>query len=209
MEANRNRLIIGGGIIIVLIFLFSFFSWQREQKEIAAGEAITQLVLALPPDTSDSQLASSYLKIAREYPNTFAGRRAWLQGAAALFAADKYTDAQTQFQEFLEAHPDGEFTASAALGVAACFEALGKLDLAIGAYQRVVNGFSSQLAAATTARFALARIAGQQGKLDDALNYYESIARSNPNSPIAQKAAMYATELRVKTTRAKPSSAEP
>ena len=73
-----------------------------------------------------SQLADAYLKIAGEYPGTLGGRRAWLQGAAALFAAGRFADAQAQFQKFLDAHPDGDFSASAALGVAASLEGTGK-----------------------------------------------------------------------------------
>ncbi|MGD0253838.1 MAG: tetratricopeptide repeat protein [Verrucomicrobiota bacterium] len=209
IEANRNRLIVGTGIVIAAIFLYSFFSWQREQKEITAGSGVTQLALALPPNANESQWADSYLKIANEHPDTLAGRRAWLQGAAALFAAGKYADAQTQFQKFLDAHPDGEFSASAALGVAASLEALGKLDLAVGAYQRVANGFSTHVVEGNAAKFALARIDGQQGKLTDALNFYESIVRSSPGSPLAQQATLRAVELKTKLTPAKPAAVEP
>jgi len=205
VEANKNRVIAGAGIIIVAIFLFSFFSWQREQKEIVAGRALTQLTLSNPANMSAGQLADAYLKIASEYPGTLAGRRAWLQGAAALFAAGKFADAQAQFQKFLDAHPDGDFSASAALGVAASLDALGRLDLAIGAYQRVVNGFSD-VVAATTAKFALARIDEQQGKFTDALNVYESIARSSPGSPSASEAGMRAVELRTKVASATPAA---
>ena len=37
IEANKNRVIVGAGIIIVAIFVYSYFSWQRDQNEIAAG----------------------------------------------------------------------------------------------------------------------------------------------------------------------------
>ncbi len=201
IEANKNRVIAGTGIIIVAVFLYSFFSWQREQNEIAAGRALTQLALSIPPNASASQLADAYLKIAGKYPGTLGGRRAWLQGAAALLAAGRFADAQAQFQKFLDAHPDGDFSAAAALGVASSLEALGKLDLAIGAYQRVVNGFSD-VVAANAAKFALARIEEQQGKFTDALNFYESIARSSPGSVSASEAGMRAVELKTKSESA-------
>jgi predicted negative regulator of RcsB-dependent stress response len=209
IEANRNRLIVSTGIVLVAIFLYSFFSYRREQKEITAGRAVTQLALALPSDANESRWADLYLKIANEYPGTLAGRRAWLQGAAAQFAAGKYVDAQAQFQKFLDAHPDGEFSASATLGVAASLEALGKLDLAVGVYQRVVNGFSRDVVAANAAKFALARISGQQGKLTDALNFYESIVRSSSGGPLAQEAALRAIELKTKLAPAQPVAVKP
>jgi len=208
IEANKIRLIVFGGIILVAVFLYYFFSWQREQREIVAGQAFTQLALSVPVNASTAQWADAYLKIADEYPGTPAGRRAWLQGAAALFAAGRFTDAQAQFQKFLDAHPDGVFSASAALGVAASLEASGRLDLAVGAYQRVVNGFSD-VVAANAAKFALARIAERQGRFTDTLNFYESIARANPGTPIASEAAMRAVELRTKLPPAKPAASKP
>ena len=60
---------------------------------------------------------------------------------------DKYADAQTQFQKFLDAHPDSFFAAQAALGVAASLDAQGKTDLAAGAYQRVISIASDPMAA--------------------------------------------------------------
>jgi len=202
IEANKTRVIAGAGIIIVAVFLYSFYSWRGQQKEIDAGQAVTGLVLTLPPDASESQWAEAYLKIAGEYPDTLAGRRAWLQGAAALFGAGRFPDAQAQFQKFLDAHPDGEFSASAALGVAASLEAAGKLDPAAGAYQQVLSGFPSDVVAVNAAKFALARIDGQLGKVTDALNFYESIVRNNPGGPIAQEAALRAMELRTRLTPA-------
>jgi len=209
IEANKTRVIVGAGIIIVAIVLYTFVTWHGEQKEIKAGQAVTGMALTLPPGATASQWADAYFKIAGEYPDTRAGRRAWLQGAAALFAAGRFPDAQAQFQKFLEAHPDGDFSALAALGVAASLEALGKLDSAAGAYQQVLSGFSSDIVAVNTAKFALARIDGQLGKIADALNFYDSIARNNPGGPLAQEAALRAMELRTKLTPATAAAGKP
>jgi TolA-binding protein len=109
----------------------------------------------------------------------------------------------------LDTHPDGDLSASAALGVAASLEALGKLDAAASAYQQVINGFSSDLVAATTAKFALARIDGQQGKISDALNLYDSIARTSPGGQLGQEAMLRAMELRTKSTSATTAPGQP
>jgi TolA-binding protein len=209
IEANRNRLIIGTVIVIVAVFIYSFFSYQREQKQIIAGQALSQLTLTMPSGAGAGPWADSNLKIANEYPDTLAGRRAWLQGAAALYVEGKYADAQAQFQKYFDAHPDGELSALAAFGIASSLEALGKLDLAFGAYQRVVNGFPSDLASVTAAKFALARISGEQGKLTDALSFYDSLVRYNPGSPAAQEAEMDAMELRTKLAPAQPAAITP
>ena len=209
IETNKSRVITGTVILLVAIFVYSFFSWHGQQKEIAAGRAITQLLLTAAPGAGEGQWADGFLKIARQYPGTPAGKRAWLQGAMALFTAGRFADAQAQFQKILDTYPDSDFSASAALGAGASLEALGKLDAAASAYQQVINGFSSDLVAATTAKFALARIDGQQGKISDALNLYDSIARTSPAGPVGQEAMLRAMELRTKLATATTAPGQP
>jgi len=58
-EANRIRIIWGGGVIVVAAGLISFYSWQRDQKEIAAGKALTQLMTSVPRNAITGQPADS------------------------------------------------------------------------------------------------------------------------------------------------------
>ncbi len=206
IEANWIRIVLGVGVVVVVVMLISFYSWQRDQKEINAGKALTQCLLSAPRNTIGSQQADGLLKIAGEYQGTSAGQRAWLQGAAMLFEAGRYDEAQTQFQKFLDARPDGFFAAQAALGVATSLDAQGKMELAAGAYQRVINT-SSDVMAANSAKFALAQIDERQNKLTDALNLYEDIAHNDPNSTLGSEAALRAMELKTKLPSAQPSTA--
>jgi TolA-binding protein len=201
IEANWIRIAAGGGVVVVIATLISFYSWQRDQKEITAGKALTQSVMFAPRNDAGNQQADLFLKIAGDFQGTSAGQRALLQGAAMLFEAGRYADAQTQFQKFLDIHPDGFFAAQAALGVATSLDAQDKTDLAAGAYQKVIN-ISSDVAAANTAKFALAQIDERQNKLSDAMNLYDDIVRNNPNSEAAQRAM----EFKMKLPSAPPST---
>ena len=205
--ANRNRLIAGAGLVIALIVVASYFSWQREQQNTAAGEALTQVALSPLPLLAGNGVADELLGVAGKYPDTMAGQRAQLSAATALFVASQFSPAQAQFQKYLDAHPDGAFAASATLGVAACQEALGQLDQAANTYQRV-NGFAD-LSPGLSAKFALARIDEEQSKFNDALQWYVEIARLIPNSPAAQEAQMRAVELKTKMASAKPATPAP
>jgi len=194
LEANLKAVIAGAIVVAAIIFGILFYSTHQSQKEIDAGYALSHL-------SFESHGVDALLKIANDYPGTAAGKRASLEAAGMFFATGKYADAQTQFQKFLDAYPDSEFSAQASLGIAASLEAQGKTDLAISAYQKVVN--PANLAATVAAKFGLARIDTQQGKIAEAGKIYEDVARQSQNSPYAQEAMMRAMEL--KTTAFVPS----
>ena len=202
-ETNRIRIVWGGGVIVVAAGLISFYSWQRDQKEIAAGQALTQMMSSIPRNATASQQADLYLKISTDYHNTSGGQRALLQGAAMLFTAGRYADAQAQFQKFLNVYPDSYFAAQAALGVATSLDAQGETDLAAGGYQRIINSYSDAVAV-DSARFALAQIDERQGKLSEAANLYEAIVHYNPNSSLGSEAGLRLMELKMKQPSASP-----
>jgi TolA-binding protein len=193
LEANAKRLALGATLIIIAFFAFFFYSYQQNQREITAGQALTQVGVS----QSGAQLADACLKIATDYPGTRAGQRALLQGATALFTFAKYADAQTAFQKFLDAYPDNFFTPQAELGVAASLDALGKTDLAAGAYQKAA-GQTADATVAATAKFSLARIYEAQGKLADAAKIYGEVSRTYPGSSLGSEAGMRAMELNTK-----------
>ena len=205
IEANKVRIASGAGILLAAIALIFFYSWQQDQKEITAGTEMTQLVVADRRNTPAVQQAGLYMNIARDYKNTSAGQRAFLQSATTLFEAGQYADAQTQFQQFLDQYPDNFFAAQAALGLATCLDVQGKMDLAAPAYQRVINGYSDPVAA-NLAKFSLAQIDERQGKLTEAFKLYEEIIQTSPNGSLGSDAEMRAMELKNKQPSAPPAA---
>jgi TolA-binding protein len=200
-EANKTRLIAAGVAVAILALVVSFFVWQHDQKEINAGQALTQLTV-----NPGSETAEAYFKIAAEYPGTMAAQRALLQGAGQLYGSGQYADAQAQFQKFLDAHPESEFAAQAALGVASCLEAQNKYDLASTAYGRVIN-MTSDPSIQAAAKFAMAQIYESQGHYNEAASYYEDVARQNPNSPMGSEAGLRLVELENKIPTPAPAQA--
>lgn len=189
-EANRKWLIAVAVVAALAALVIWFMVNQREARQVAAGQALTQAMFA-----SSGQSADAYMKVATEYPGTTAGQRALLQSAAALFEAGRFADAQAQFQKYVDAHPGGEFIGQALLGVATSLDSQGKADLAASAYQRVITNGSDPVAV-SAAKFGLARIDEVQGRLNDALVLYQDVA--SVNNPLASEAAMCLMELRNK-----------
>jgi TolA-binding protein len=196
-EANLKRIAFGAAFVVIAIFVFSFYSYRQNQREIAAGEALTQAGVS----ESGGPLAETCLKIATDYAGTPAGQRALLQGATVLFTTGRYADAQTQFQKFLDAYPDNFLTPQAALGLAASLDALGKADLAVSAYQRAVNQTADPNVAAS-AKFSLARIDEAQGKFSEAARLFGEVARTYANTSLGSEAGMRAMELNAKLPKA-------
>lgn len=192
LVANKNRIIGGLVAVLVVILLVLFFSWERDQKEVNAGQAFSQVWVSSQSNPAD--LASQYLKIAGDYAGTQAGQRAQLQGAAVLFAAGNYADAQTQFQKFADSFPNSALIATAVLGVAASLEAQSKTDAALDAYRKVLDTYTDETSQ-LVAKFATARIYEQSGKVSDALRYYQEIAHTAPSSALGQQASLKAVEL--------------
>lgn len=198
IEANKNKIGTIAGIVIAVAAAFSFFSWRHEQNQVAAGDAVTQTLISMAQGADPSRMANAYLTISSDYPGTPAGQRALLQGAALLFTEGKYSDARTAFQRFLEAHPDDELSGQAALGVAKCEEAEGKLDDAAGQYQHVINDFADP-EAVIAAKFALAEVDLETHKYANASQLFQDVAQTDPYGVLGNEAAEYLFEFGSKT----------
>ena len=197
IEANKNKIFTGTAIVLVIILGVFLYSWHRDQNRISAGDALTESMLSLQPNSTPASVSQRYLDVASDYPGTPAGERALLQAATALFTQGKYTDAQSYFQQFLDAHPDDQFSGIAALGVAKSLEAQGKINQAVGAYQHVINDFADEQSV-NRARFSLAQLDMQQGHYNDALSLFQSVFQADQYGPLGSEARQYAFELQSK-----------
>ena len=199
IEANKNRIFGAAGVVAAVIVIAAFISWRHEQTQIAASVALTQASLTLAPNSDPTRLADTYLGIANQYRDTPAGERSLLQGATALFSEGKYSDAQTYFQQFLQAHPDSEFSGQAALGVAKSLEAQGKLNDAAGAYQHVIDDFPDAQAV-VDAKFSLAQIDLQQHSYANAVQLFQDVAKADPYGSLGNEAEQNLFNLQSKAS---------
>jgi predicted negative regulator of RcsB-dependent stress response len=202
LEDNLKTIVIATAIFVGVFFVVSYYSYSQKQKEITAGQALSQAMMA----SSTGPQPAAYLKIVGEYPATLAGQRALLEAGAALFTAGQYPEAQAQLQKFLDKYPDNSLAPQAMLGVASCLDAQGKTELAIPAYQRAA-GQTDNVSVTAYAKFALARTYDTQGKIAEAMSLYEEIARSYQGISIANDAGVRAMELRMKTPGTTPAHA--
>ena len=196
-ETNRRQITMAVVAIVVVGLISWFFIWQKEAKEIAAGEAFTAVAVSqMINGTGRGEAAEPYLKVASEYPNSSAGIRASLLAAGNLYVEGKYDQARTQFERFIREHGDSPMVGQAYMGVAAAYDAQGKTSEAVAAYKKLTEGHATD-PAAPQARFSLARLYEAQNNAAQARTELEQVAH-DPASVFAQEAAMRLEELNQK-----------
>jgi predicted negative regulator of RcsB-dependent stress response len=205
LEANGKRVVIAAVAVIVLFFVWFFISTQREQKEVAAGQAYTQFMMNQQTASSAQQVVDGYLQIAKQYDGTVAAQRAQLQAASVLFTGGRYADAQAQFQSFVTANAGSALVVTAKTGIAASLESQDKLDDALAAY-RAVNTAYPDSNEAISAKFSVGRILELQGKLSEAVTAYQEVTRLPLAGSLAQEASQRIALLQVKIAAVKPAA---
>ncbi len=196
-EANKKQVAWGAGIITVVGLIVAYYVWSQREKQISAGQALTNVMAAPLSSGGQPESAEAYLKVAADRSGTGAGARALLAAGGVLFDQGKYAEAQTQFQKFSREYPDNPFRSQALLGVAAALDAQAKLDEAARAYKDLIDRHPGDVVV-PQAKFALARIYESQNRFKEARDLYEDVGRTQGYSSLGNEAGMKAEELRSK-----------
>jgi TolA-binding protein len=197
LEKNRKPVIFGVVAVTAAALLAATIAWSKKQKQVAAGEALSQVLLAQMMSGGRAEATDGLLKVANSHGGTAGGAQAQLLAGAALFASGKHAEAQAQFEKFNREYVGHTLTPQAKLGLAACLAAQGKADEAARAYKDLADKYPNANTA-SQARFALGSIYESQGKLEDALALFEQVTRSEMNSTLGNEAGMRSEEIRAK-----------
>ena len=174
LEVHKQKLLLAGvGILLISIVLYAA-KWRADQKEQVAGAALYEL--QIKQNQADDIKAEEFLALSETYAGTRAGGRALLLAARAHFVNGQFDPARKQFEQFQKLYDSSGFLDTALYGIAACYDAAGKLEEAKNAYQTVVDRFANMPIAAQ-AKLAIAGIYETQNKLEEALALYEELDR--------------------------------
>jgi len=190
LHANQKMLMIGAGVAVVIALAVGVMAWQKNEAETDANMQL----MGLPLETvRDGRLAPTeagpFLDVAKQYPDTSAGEYAALLGAESLFTDGKYPEAGQEFSKFIDEHPASALLPQAKVGLAASLEGEGKISEAAQKYQEIISLYSTEANIASPVKLTLARLDEAQNKPEQALTYYEELARvNNPYDPWAAEA---------------------
>jgi tetratricopeptide (TPR) repeat protein len=196
-DANKKPALLGAGAVAVVCLIVAFVLYHRNEAEVAASEALSNVTVPGTPGASRADTAEAFLKVAAAYPNSRAGARALLLAGASFFADGKYPEAKAQFERFTREYSSSPFRGEALLGIASCLNAQGNTADAITAYKDLIDRRLSEYVL-PQARFALGCCYEAQNKPELARNMFEEVERNNPYGSLGSEAGMRLEELKLK-----------
>ena len=213
LVANQHRsqlLAIGGGVLVVLVAIGGFVTWQRGKDTTVSGLLAEAMVVyeapVQPPIPGDAgspaaptQMPGTYptekakleaalpkfLAAAESSPASTPGRLARLNAASALVALGRFDEARTHYEAL-----------AAGTDVVASGAAMGKAQAQIraGQFEPAIESLKT-LSAQTTGKLPvdgvlmeLARAYRTAGKVDDARKTLTEIVEKHAESPFASEA---------------------
>jgi predicted negative regulator of RcsB-dependent stress response len=190
LHTNRKKLMIGGGVAAVIALIAGIMAWQKSAAESNANARLFSVPLAtFRGSRLTPAQAGPFLDVAKQYPDTSAGEYAALLGAEALFTGGKYPEAHQEFSKFIDQYPESALLAQAKMGLAASLEGEGKISQAAQKYQEILSAYPAEANIVSPVKLTLARLDEAQNKPEQALTYYEELARiNNPYDPWAGEA---------------------
>jgi predicted negative regulator of RcsB-dependent stress response len=189
LEVNKQRLIVGASVALVVGFGIYTYRWKLQQTELAASDALLRLRPAAgSTEAPSAPKTAEYMKVAQEFSGTSAGQRALFLAAGALFADKKYAEAQAQFERFARENSGSPLAADAAFGAAAALDAQDKATEALAAYQSVLTRFPDA-AVGGQVKLAMARINESKNQPAQALKLYDELTRATSLSAWSSEAA--------------------
>jgi len=189
-EVNRQKIIVGGAGLLVIIAAVGFWTHQSRQKQIDAYQEL----LKLPPVINGMggpmvATPEPYQQFAQQHPGTEAGVHAELLAAGLFFDIDDTAAAEKGFAAFIQNHPDSPLVADAQLGTAATLDATGKSAEAIAKYKQIISQYSGTTIVPQS-KLALGRLSEASNNFKEAFDQYKDVARTvgNPYDPWVQEA---------------------
>jgi TolA-binding protein len=178
-DARKQQLLYGSVGVVVVGIAVSYFLYHRSQREVEAGEALSQASTVARSSGARAEKPEPFLKVASDFSGTSAAGQAILRAATAHFVDGKYPEAQGLYDRFIREYRDNPLVGQAQFGVAASLDAQGKAADAIERYKSLIERRPNDNMI-PQARLNLARNYEGQNKPEQAKSLYEEVARTSP-----------------------------
>lgn len=170
-------------VLTLVLVITAVYLWKQGKDSGLRSEVTQAYTMAQSADDLEA--------VAQAYPDQPEAPLALLQSAALRFNAREFEAAQTLYSSFLSLFPRHPLRENAEWGLWMCTEQLGDLDSAL-------NGFKSVKEEALLypqALLAQARIQEKQNNLQAALDLYQTIKETFPETPWFEQARVFGEQV--------------
>ena len=190
----KNAIIIGVVALLLAIAAYGAYRFIGARQEAAAA---AMLAAAKTP--------ADYQKVIVEHPGSNAAPTAALLLAAEQRKENKFAEANTTLQTFIDRFPDHQLVTTAKMAIAANFDSLGRPDDALETYRRIAadhkDSYNAPLALISQVPLLKAK-----GQIEEARRVCETVMSQYKDSFASQEAQRYLRTLKPPTNAAPPAA---
>jgi tetratricopeptide (TPR) repeat protein len=199
ISENANKLIYGGGVILLILVLSFGYVWLKARNARVAGEDLASALrfywstaVSIAPDDPASeafhleQALGRFTEVAREHRKAVQGQTASLYRAGVLFRLERYEEAIQVLTDLEAANPSIIKDLNARHLLARSLEAKGDLEKAAEIYSSLKENAVGDMIAVLTVD--LARCSELAGDTERAVSLYRELVDDFPESVFALRA---------------------
>lgn len=186
---DRYKMAVMAALVIALLAVAGFggYRFYSDRRANAAASLL-----------ASAKTSPEFQKVISEYPSTPAGASAYLLLADAQKAEQKFSEAVTTLQNFLDKHPKHELAGTARMAMAGNLEALGKKEEALKMYQGLAAN-EPRAFTAPAALFSQIHLLKEKNQIEEARRVCETIMTQYRESRFAAEAGYQLRLLKVKS----------
>ncbi len=183
---NTNRVIFGGGAILIIVVLSFGYMWVHSSKQQAASEALSSAMRVyrqvnvaekaekvVPAKGGLAEALSAFEQVSSEFAGTKQGNEASLFSANIYFRMGNYDDASRIVEDILTSDPDFSRELNVSYFFARILEAKEDYTRAIEVYSSVLDRATADLRPVVL--MDMARSYELAGDIDGAVEKYRTV----------------------------------
>ena len=181
---HKNTIILAVVALLLAIAAYGAYRVISARAEAAAAAAL-----------GSAKTAADYQKVIVDHPGSNAAPTAALLLAGEQRKEQKFAEANTTLQSFIDRHSDHQLVTTAQMAIAANYDSMGRPDDALETYRRIAADHSKSFNA-PLAMISQVPLLKAKGQIDEARRVCETVMTQYKESFASQEAQRYLRSLK-------------
>ena len=191
---HKNTIIIAVVALLLAIAAYGAYRFISARNEAAAATML-----------GNAKTAADFQKVIVEHPGSNAAPTAALLLAAEQRKEQKFAEANTTLQSFIDRHPKHQLVTTAQMAIAGNYDSLGRPDDALETYRRIAADHSQSFNA-PLAMISQVPLLKAKGQIDEARRVAETVMTQYKDSFASMEAQRYLKSLKPSAPPAAPAA---